>query len=341
MQFEYEKYIWFFWIVLLVILLSLYFYNKRKHILSRFIAKNLFKERLQNFSVLGSFLQYLFFILALISLSLALLKPYHGFEMREIKRQGVELYFLVDLSPSMQAQDIKPSRLMRAKFEIQDFLKILTGDKIGLIGFSGEAFVLVPLTTDYSTFSLLLNDLDTDLIPLTGTDIKGAITKASASFKQHDSSVAKAIVLITDGEDSVGLDAKIIEEIKNFNINVFVLSIGTEEGAPIPLKQGGHKTDANNKIILSKLNEAALQNLALKTGGVYVRSVSGDLDLETLYKKGIKKSLGITEFAETQKKLPHYRFSFFLWLGFLLMVLEILTTRKSRFWLNVLKFKKR
>lgn len=330
--------IWLFWLLPVCFLCFLYFEKKRRRILFCFLEKQELKKRLPDYSLLAPSFQIVFFLLTLFFLCLALLKPYSGYELKEIKREGVDLYVLVDLSPSMKAEDIKPNRLTRAKYELQDFLKLLTGDRVGLIGFSGEAFVFVPLTTDYNAFSLFLKELDSSLIPVAGTDIYSAIKKAVDSFEKQPSS-EKTIILITDGEDSVGLDESMIADIKAMGVKVFAVGIGTEEGAPVPLEEGQYKKE-NGKVVLSKLNEKELQNLALATGGGYVRSSGGNLDLEKIYDQGIKGSFRKTETGTIQKKLPHYRFQTFLVLALIFLALEMLTTNKKWFWLTFLRRKK-
>lgn len=330
MQFEFFQAVWFFWSLPILILIFVFRDKTRRDALYQFIARQELKTRLPEYFAAASWLKLICFLSALIFLGIALMKPYDGFEKYEIKRKGVDLYFLVDVSPSMNAEDVKPSRLDRARYEIKDFLKALTGDRVGLIGFSGEAFVLVPLTGDYGAFDLFLDELDTDLIPVPGTNIKGAMEKAVQAFKTQKQASSKAIILISDGEDSIGLDESMIADIRKHDIKVFVIGIGTPEGAPIPLPEGGYKRQ-NDEVILSRLNESALQDLARATGGGYVRSVSGDLDLNQIYFGGIKKSFKDAEYGTAEKKLPRYRFQWALILGFILLILEALIPKKKPF----------
>ena len=330
MQFESYTAIWFFWIIPLLLVLFLIFEKKRKGVLHRFYPANLLRTRLPQYSWVSYVVRFICLAVAILFLGIALLKPYSDYEIREVKRKGVDLYFLVDVSRSMLAQDVKPSRMDRAKREIVDFVKQLRGDRVGLIGFAGESFVFVPLTADYKAFDLFINELNPELFPVQGTDIKGAIEKSVKSFKSNNAS--RAIILITDGEDTVGLDNKIIADIKKLNIKVYVIGIGSSDGAPIPLPEAGYVKDEDGKVVLSRLNEAAMKELAITSGGGYVRSVSCDLDLEQIYYQGIKKSFEDVELASTQKKLPVYEFQLPILLAILLLFLEILITNKKRFW---------
>jgi Ca-activated chloride channel family protein len=223
---------------------------------------------------------------------------------------------------------------VRARYEMADFVQKLTGDRVGLIGFAGSSFVFVPLTTDYAAFETFIEDLDPDLIPVQGTDIAGALRKAIASFATQVQTASKAVILVTDGEDTVGLDPTIIDEIKKQDIKIFVMGVGSAEGAPIPLPTGGYKTDKNGNVVMTKLDEVGLQKLATETGGGYVRSVTGDLDLEQIYFGGIKRAFADEQLTAAEKKIPHYQFTIFILLGLIFVVLEILTTHRKRFWLS-------
>lgn len=332
MYIENYQAIWFFWLIPALVVAFVIFDRRRGRILAQIYSRSNLSEKLPHFNARASLTRFTLFLLALICFFMAFLKPYSDFEMREVKRRGMDVFMMVDLSDSMLAQDIQPSRLLRARHEISDFLKLLEGDRVGLIGFAGDSFVFVPLTSDYNTLSLFVDELSTDAIPVQGTDIKGAIEKAVGSFKSQTQNSSKAMILITDGEDSVGLESSTIGDIKNLGIKVFVLGVGTDAGAPIPLPNGGYKQDKSGKVILSKLNEAAMKDLAMATGGGYVRSVSGDLDLEEIYFQGIKKLVEQDGQETLNKKLPVYQFQIFIILGLLFLVLEILVTHKKRFW---------
>lgn len=340
MQIEAHQSIWFFWLLPVIAAFFFYFQRRRRLIVSHFMSPQSISDRMPQYAFLGPYVRLLFFLLVLFFMGVALLKPYSGVEMREVKRKGVDLYLLVDLSQSMLAEDIKPNRLVRARMEIQDFIAKAKGDRIGLIGFAGTSFVFVPLTTDREALSLFINELSADDIALQGTDIKGAIEKAVASFKTQSEISSKAIILMTDGEDSIGLDSSVLDDIQKLGIKVFVIGIGTTEGAPIPQIGGGYKSDDDGQVVLTRLNEKSLQDLAVATNGGYVRSISGDLDLEEIYTQGIKKSFSDVNFSSEQKKIPHYQFQFFLLLALIFFILEMLVTNRKKYWRQFFRFKK-
>lgn len=324
-----------FWLIPTLIVLFVFFERRRRRALDALIPLPLAEKRL-GISRLSPFFRFLFFLLGVSCLIMSMLKPYSDYEIRTVKRKGVDLYLLLDLSTSMLAADIKPNRLERARLEIMDFLDILQGDRVGLIGFAGESFTFVPLTHDYQAFTHFLSEISPPDIPVQGTDIAGAIEKANAAFKRQSSAKEKAVILITDGEDSVGLNESVIDDLKELEVKVFVIGLGTVEGAPVPQETGGYKTDAEGRVVISKLNEEALQNLALSTGGGYVRSVSGDLDWQQIYFSGIKKSFEEQELSSREKKIPHYRFQIFLFLAFIFFAAEILLTSQKRYWANLI-----
>ena len=300
MQFESYTAIWFFWIIPLLLVLFLIFEKKRKGVLHRFYPANLLRTRLPQYSWVSYVVRFICLAVAILFLGIALLKPYSDYEIREVKRKGVDLYFLVDVSRSMLAQDVKPSRMDRAKREIVDFVKQLRGDRVGLIGFAGESFVFVPLTADYKAFDLFINELNPELFPVQGTDIKGAIEKSVKSFKSNNAS--RAIILITDGEDTVGLDNKIIADIKKLNIKVYVIGIGSSDGAPIPLPEAGYVKDEDGKVVLSRLNEAAMKELAITSGVIWIWSKS--------IIKGLKNHLKMLNSLRRRKNSPFMSFNF-------------------------------
>ncbi len=259
-------------------------------------------------------------LLAFALLLLALAGPRWGSHYQEVQQKGVDIMIVVDVSTSMQVADVKPDRLKRAQREIQDFLKNVRGDRVGLVVFSGAAFVQCPLTLDYGAVRMFLNALEPGIIPVTGTDMGEAVRTAISAFDM-DMQTDRVVLLITDGEDNEQQGVAAAREAASKGIKIFVFGIGDPSGGPIPAseKGGGFKKDDAGNLILSKLNEAGLQEMASITGGDYVRSVAGDLDLDLLYFDGIKSK---TE-AQTVKggKIKVYEARFYLFVIAALVVL--------------------
>ncbi len=233
----------------------------------------------------------LFSTAALLLLVLAVLRPQWGFVWEEVSRKGVDIVIALDLSVSMLAQDVPPSRLERAKRELTDLLRQLRGDRVGLVAFAGSAFLELPLTLDYAAFGLFLDSLNTDLIPVPGTNIEAAIEKSLSAFGPDLSAQrSRAILLITDGEELEGDLSRLAAEAGTKGVRIYVMGIGTEEGSPIPTANG-YKKDQNGSVIITKLRQDLLAAAAERTGGVYVKSITTDQDTLTLYDLGIKSAL--------------------------------------------------
>jgi Ca-activated chloride channel family protein len=244
--------------------------------------------------------------LVLIFIILALMEPQWGTREEEVQMRGINLMLLVDVSQSMMASDIKPNRLEREKIKVRDLLRLVSGDRVGLIAFAGRSFLLSPLTVDYGTLERYVDELGTDTIPVPGTDLAGAVNLALKSFP--DGKEGKAIMVFTDGEDHSQRMKAVEEKLKEEGVKLFVLGIGTPEGAPVPEVGGGFKTDSAGKTVISKLGEEFLKSLSLKTGGGYARAVSSDSDLKELYVKGVRGALTPTDLRVTKKKVWESRF---------------------------------
>ncbi|MCF8720482.1 VWA domain-containing protein [Nitrospina gracilis] len=289
-------------------------------LLSRLVSPHVWEKQRKKATLIV--LTTFFFILALA-------QPRWGYEWEDLKQEGVDIIVAVDVSQSMLATDIPPNRLERAKHEVTDLIDLLEGDRIGLVAFAGSSFLQCPLTLDYNAAKMFLNALGTDLIPTQGTAIGHAIRTAVNAFSQVEKK-SKAILLITDGEDHEGDALAAAQYANEQGVKVFVIGIGAEEGAPIPdpERQRGFKRDQKGEIILTRLNEAVLQQVALSTGGSYVRSVLGDMDLNKIYLEDIKQRVEKKELRTTRRKRWQERFQWFVALGLVCLLGERLVREK-------------
>jgi Ca-activated chloride channel homolog len=259
-------------------------------------------------------------IFVFVFVVLALMEPQWGTREEEVRMRGVDLLLIADVSNSMLAQDVQPSRLEREKRKLKDLLDMLAGDRVGLIAFAGRSFLLSPLTNDYGSLDLFVDDLSTQTIPVQGTDLSGALDLAIKAMSDKDS--AKAIMVFSDGEDHSERLSKMIDILKEKQIKVFVLGIGTPQGAPIPEPQGGFKKNLEGEMVVSKLEEGTLKDLALETGGAYARAVTGDVDLKDLYLRGIRGVLDLKELKVSKKKIWESRYYWPLGIALILLILE-------------------
>jgi len=270
-------------------------------------------------------------IFAVVFLILALSQPRWGYYWKDLEQKGVDIVIALDVSSSMLAQDIKPNRLERAKYKIMDLLNMLEGDRVGLVAFAGTSYLQCPLTLDYSATRIFLNAIDTELIPVPGTAIGHAIRTSVKAFNPQDTR-SRAIILITDGEDHTGDAIQSANWAKEHKTKIFAIGIGNNIGAPIPdPKPGasGFKKDKDGEVILTKLDEPTLKQMALQTGGSYVRSVSGDMDLQKLYRENIKHKVKSKEIKTERKRVWKERFQWMIFVALLCLTAKYI--RKTSF----------
>ena len=262
MKFDHLWTLNFLWLVPLIIFTLIYEARKKKIALDRFadnaLLSKLTGEENKRKKILKSFLMITSLILLIVSAA----GPRWGSHYQEVSREGVDIMILVDVSPSMLVEDVKPNRLERARREIMDFLKVVQGDRVGLIAFAGTSFVQCPLTLDHGATQMFLSSLNPDLIPTAGTDIGSAIESAINSFDMK-AETDRVILLITDGEDNEGMGEKAAEKASENEIKIFVFGIGDPSGGPVPLAegQGGFVKDNSGKVVLSKLDEEGLRKI--------------------------------------------------------------------------------
>jgi Ca-activated chloride channel family protein len=273
----------------------------------------------------------LILVSSLLLLLLALARPQFGTRVETVKREGQDIFVALDVSFSMLAEDIRPSRLEKARREISQLIERLQGDRIGLIAFAGEAFVQCPLTLDYGAARLFLSAMDPELIPVPGTAIGEAIRKATEAFSVEDQK-SKILLIITDGEDHLGGVEKVLAEAVQAGVIIYTIGIGTLEGVPIPdsesERRGSFKKDRQGQVILTRLNESGLRKIAKSTGGDHYRVTAGAVELDQIYASiaGMHKQ----ELSTRQVTLFDEKFQPVLGLGLILLIAEFLLSGSRR-----------
>ncbi|MEM7052170.1 MAG: VWA domain-containing protein [Acidobacteriota bacterium] len=325
--------LWLLWLVPLLLAFFVYSFRTRARLLRRFASATMLERLTAGISRPRQLLKAALLLAGLAAAVLALAELKWGFTWEEVQRRGVDIVVALDVSDSMLVEDAEASgslsRLERAKREIVDLLKILEGDRIGLVAFAGTAFLECPLTLDYSAAEVFLGSIDTDLIPVKGTALGDALRTSLEAF-EGSAQPSRAIILITDGEDHGGAALEAAEEAKTAGVRIFTIGIGRDEGSPIPDARGGFRRDRRGEIILSRLDEPTLQKIALATGGRYVRSVTGDVDLEQIYSQGIKATLEDQELGSRRRQRWEERFQWAVGLAALLLMLEVLISERTR-----------
>lgn len=333
MKFGALNYIYLLWLFLAFVGFYFYIFRKRRKLLARWGDLPLVNKLIQEVSFGKRKLKVCLLLGSILFIILALIQPQWGYHWQEMKRRGIDIIIALDTSKSMLADDAKPNRLSMAKREIKDLLKILPGDRIGLVTFAGTSFLQCPRTLDYGASKLFLDFVNTDIIPQSGTDIGGAIRKALKAFEKG-SKKHRAIILITDGEDHMGRAESSAREAKNHGVPIYVIGIGTTQGAPIPIiDEEGEKTylkNRNGKIVLSKMDDVILKKIALITGGAYIGAAGGPMALDKLYTDRISK-LEKKELESARRRIYENRYQLPLAIALILLVLEgVIGERKSR-----------
>ncbi len=325
--------LWLLWLVPALVVFYVYVFRTKSRLLARFASPELLARLTSGVSRPRQLAKAALVVLGTLAMVLSLAELKYGFVWEEIKRQGVDVVVALDVSDSMLVEDAESggrlTRLERARREITDLLRLLEGDRIGLVAFAGTAFVECPLTLDYGAAEIFLSAIDTDLIPVKGTALGAAIRTSLAAFK-GGAQESRAIVLITDGEDHGGDALRAAAEAKAAGVRIFTIGIGRDEGAPIPAPGGGFRRDRGGEMVLSKLDEPTLQRIALETGGSYVRSVTGDVDLEKIYTQGIKATLADQELGSKRRQRWEDRFQWVLAVALAALMLEPLVAERRR-----------
>ncbi len=262
----------------------------------------------------------------------ALGRPQFGSRVETVRREGQDIVIALDLSASMVAEDMAPNRLQKAKFAIADLIARLDGDRVGLVGFAGEAFVQSPLTLDYGAANLFLNAMNLDTISLQGTNLGQAIDVALGAFAETDRR-HRVLVVITDGEDHEGTVDDAVERAREAGVRIYTVGIGSPEGVPIPEvdaagRPQGFRRDAEGSVVTSRLDETTLQTTATRTGGAYYRASPAGTEV-TLLAEELTAGEG-QQFEAEQVTLFDEQYQLFLGLALALLVAEMLVSDRRR-----------
>jgi tetratricopeptide (TPR) repeat protein len=339
LRFAHPEYLWLLGAVPIIALALFIADQWKRRLLTRFISRSLFPQLVPDASGPKRLVKQTLVLFAVALLVLALANPQVGTRLEEVKRKGIDVFVALDVSLSMKAEDIRPSRLEKAKRDVSSLLRKLKGDRVGLIVFAGDAFVQFPLTADYSAADLFINAVDVDAVPTPGTMIGAAIEKGLESFR-NDLPTQKAIIVVSDGENTEGDVSGAIKKAKDAGVRVYTVGMGTPDGGPIPLYQGGqrvdYKRDQAGNIVLTKLDETALQQIAAATGGVYRQATSGGNEIDDIYSdlSGLEKTeMGSLEVTGYQDQF-HYPLAGAI---FFLVLEHLLSERKGKFIVRLMR----
>jgi Ca-activated chloride channel family protein len=265
--------------------IGLSYWRKKK--LKRFGDSRILTILIPDFSKGWPIVRLILLMFGFIFLIFGIADPQIGSKLEEVKREGIDLVICLDVSNSMNAQDIKPSRLESSKRSISRLIDQLDGDRIGIVVFAGRAYVQLPITTDYSAARMFLTTINTNIVPTQGTAIEEAINIAMNSF-DFENMHSKAIVIITDGEDHEGDAIKAAQTATEKGVRLFTIGMGLPDGSPIPIIDGrgnvtGYRKDRAGNTIITKLDETILQQIASIGNGMYIRANTSRAGLELIY----------------------------------------------------------
>ena len=315
--------------ILLLVVVGIYFVacRRRKKALASYGSPELLGAMMPEVSAHRPALKFWITFVALCFMVLVLARPQFGSKAETVTRQGIETVIALDISNSMLAEDVAPSRLEKSKNVISKLVDSFTDDKVGLIVFAGDAFIQLPITSDFISAKIFLESITPDLIARQGTNIKAAIDMATRSFTPKEE-VGKAIIIITDGENHEGGAKEAAAAAAEKGMMVYVMGVGSPEGAPIPAgRANDFRRDKEGNVIVTKLNEQMCQEIAAAGNGVYIR-IDNTNNAQKMLQKEIDK-LAKADVETTIYSEYNEQFMVMAWIAFILLLLEMLLMVKK------------
>lgn len=339
-MFRFGEPLYLYLLIVVPILAAFYFYSnyRRRKRLKEYGDMELLKQLMPEVSKYRPDVKFWLMLAAMVMVIFMLAQPQFGSKMETVKRQGIETVVALDISNSMLAQDVAPSRLEKSKKLISRLVETFNNDKVALIVFAGEAFTQLPITSDYVSAKMFLETISPSLISTQGTDIRAAINLAMKSFTPNDG-VGRAIVLITDGENHEGGAIEAAQEAAKKGIHVFVLGVGSPDGSPIPVEGSNEfRRDKEGNVVVTRLNEEMCREIARAGNGMYVRvdnTNNAERALNAEVNKLAKADVETQVFTEFDEQ-----FRVLAWLALILLAVEIMIlNRRNPLFKNVKLFK--
>ncbi|MFT4781459.1 MAG: Ca-activated chloride channel family protein [Psychroserpens sp.] len=336
-DFQLEEKVWF-WILLVIPVIILLFavlqfwkYRTQK----RFANPKLLKRLSPNQSLFKSILKIVVLCLAVACFAMALVNPKIGTKLETVKRQGVDIVFAVDVSKSMLAEDVAPNRLEKSKQLVTQIINNLASDRVGIIAYAGKAFPQLPITTDYASAKMFLNNMNTDMLSSQGTAINEAIELAK-TYYDNEEQTNRVLIIISDGEDHSDVASSVAEEASDEGIRIFTIGVGDVKGGRIPIKRNGvllnYKKDNQGETVITKLNEETLKAIAEEANGAYINgNNTADVIKEV---KDILNTMDKTEFEAKEFADFKDQFQWFLGFGVFFLFLDIFFLERKTGWLK-------
>ncbi|WP_298285034.1 VWA domain-containing protein [uncultured Lutibacter sp.] len=321
--------------VLFVLFLLVLWWKKRTQ--KQFADAHLIQKLSPEQSTFKSFLKIIVVCLGLAFLIIGLANPKMGTKLETVKRQGVDIVFALDVSKSMLAEDIAPSRLDKAKQIITRIIESLGSDRIGIIIYAGNSYPLLPITTDHAAAKMFLQNANPDMVSSQGTAINEAIERGITYF-DNDEQTNRFLFIVSDGEDHEENPVSLAEEAKKQGIKIYTISVGTEKGGPIPIKSNGsvisYKKDNKGEVVITQMKEEVLRAIANEGNGKYIngnKTQETITIIEDLLVKAEKSEFETKQFSDYKDQ-----FQWFIGLGLLFLIIDVLLLEKKTKWVQKL-----
>lgn len=323
------QYLWLLLLIPLFPVVYAIFRRMRKKRVASFGDPDLVAGLMPSYSGARGWWKVVLFSLGFAFFAVGMARPLIGAKLKEHETKGAEVVIALDVSNSMLAQDYSPNRLERAKLAISRLVDKLRDDRIGLIVFAGSSYVQLPITTDYVSAKMFLNTISTESVPIQGTALADAINTAARSFSAQ-SEKSRAIIVITDGENHEDDPVKAAKQAAELGIKVYTIGVGSPEGKPIPLKDGGLMKDREGNIVVTRLDENTLSEIASAGNGAYVRAGNSEFGLNPIIddiKKMDAEKFNSVVFEEYDEQYMYF-FAFAL---FFFVLTCLIGDRKTKF----------
>ena len=309
----------------------------KKNIQKKHISSHLFKQLSPENSEFKPKLKIFLLSLVFIFLTISLVNPKIGTQLKTVKREGVDLVFAIDVSKSMLAEDIAPNRLEKAKRIVSQTINELNSDRVGIIAYAASALPILPITTDYSTARMFLQSLNSDMLSSQGTAILEAV-KLAKDYYDDENQTNRVLCILSDGEDHEFKNQNIPSIVQEMGITIFTVGLGTTKGAPIPIKKNevieSYKKNSDGDVVITKLVPGLLQEIASSSNGIYISGDNTQAVVDEIIKK--LKEMDKKEFESKQFVAYKDQFQWFLGFGLFFLCLELFVFNKKTYWVKKL-----
>ena len=324
-------------VIPILFLVYLIFRRWQKKSISKYFDINTINFLSPEISKSKPLLKFIIISIALLMLVISLVNPKIGTELKTVKREGVDIVFAIDVSKSMLAEDIAPNRIIKSKRIVSELLNNLGSDRVGIIAYASTAIPVLPITTDFSSARMFLESLNTDMLSSQGTSIAEAIN-LSKNYFNDENQTNRVLCVISDGEDHENQNNNLSDIAKESGITIISIGVGSTNGAPIPIKENNivktYKKDEKGEVVITKLNENILNDMATQTGGIYFKGDNTNLVVNNIVDK--LKEMDKQEFESKQFVSFKDQFQWFLFVGLFLIILDVVVFERKTYWIDKL-----